>query len=312
LEYDLQRVTKLVDKDLYGILGVGKGADAQEIKKKYRELARKYHPDRNPSADAEARFKEISAAFAVLGDADKRRNYDEFGVDGLREGFDPDAARNYQRWAGQFGGVGGPGMGPGGGFGGFGDLDDLLGSLFGGGRGGFGGMGGRQRSRQRAPQNIERGVTVSLRQAVEGCEVQLADLGGKVKLPGGVSDGQKIRLAGRGGQGPGGRGDLILKVSLAIPGGYGRDGDDLTVDLPLTVAQACLGGPIEVPTPEGSLVKLNVPAGSQSGQRLRLRHKGAPKKGGGRGHLYARILVRVPVGDSDELSELVQGLEEFY
>ena len=125
----------MADKDLYRILGVDRKADAHQIKKRYRELARKYHPDRNPDPSAEAKFKEISAAFAVLGDEAKRKIYDEFGVDGLREGFDADSARNYQRWAGQFGGAG-PGMGGmGGGFGGFGDLDDLLGSLFGGGGG---------------------------------------------------------------------------------------------------------------------------------------------------------------------------------
>ena len=299
----------MADKDLYRILGVERSADAQHIKKRYRELAREFHPDRNPEPSAEARFKEISAAFAVLGDEAKRKVYDEFGVDGLREGFDADSARNYQRWAGQFGGVGPGTGGMGGGFGGFGDLDDLLGSLFGGG--GFGPRG-PQRQPQRESRSIERSVTISLRQALDGAELQLSELGGKVRVPPGVSDGQKMRLTGKGPMGPRGRGDVILKLAVAQPPGYERHGDNLQVDLPLTLSQAYFGGQLDVPTPEGALVKLNVPRQSQSGQRLRLRHKGMPMKGGGRGHLHVRLLVRVPGEGGEDLEALLRELDDFY
>ncbi len=308
------------DTDLYGILGVAKGADTDEIKKAYRKLARKYHPDRNPDDPAaEARFKEISAAHAVLSDARKRTLYDEFGPDGLREGFDPDAARNYQRWAGGFGGMGGGGgfnVG-GSGLGGFGDLDDLLGSLFGGNLGGnLGGMGGgfgrRGPQVQRKGRDVERRLTIPLRQAVDGGEVHLPGVGGNVKVPAGIADGQKIRLQGKGQAGPGGAGDLYLVVNVAIPPGYRAEGDDLTIDVPITVAQAVKGGPVDVPTPEGTTLTLKIPAGSQSGQRLRARNKGLPRRGGGRGHLFMQLQVRVPTGDDPALIELVEALDEHY
>lgn len=303
------------DKDLYGILGVDKSASADEIKKAYRTLARKHHPDRNPDdPSAEARFKEISAAHAVLSDAGKRKLYDEFGPDGLREGFDPDAARNYQRWAGQFGG-GGPGGftfgggGGGGGLGGFGDLDELLGGLFGGA---FGGGGRRPgpRMRQRG-RDVEGEITVSLRQAIEGAEVHLPDLGGNVRIPQGIGDGQKIRLTGRGQQGAAGAGDLYLTVNVATPPGYTREGDDLAIDVPITVAQAVKGGSVEVPTPEGTTLTIKIPAGSQGGRRMRIREKGVPTRSG-RGHMYVRLHIRVPTGDTPELLAAVEALDAFY
>ena len=294
-------------KDLYAILGVARGASAPEIKKRYHALAKEYHPDRNPDPAAETRFKEISAAFAVLGDEKKRKTYDEFGPNGLREGFDPETARNYQRFAGQFGGGGG-GFNMGGGLGGFGDLDDILGSLFGGAFGG----GSRGRRRQRRGRDVEQPVIISLRQAVEGTELNLTELAGTVRVPRGVTDGQKIRVSGKGMAGAGGHGDLFLLLSIATPPGCTRDGDDLTMELPLTVAQAVRGAEVEIPTPEGGRVKLKIAAGAQSGTRLRLRSKGMPTKGGKRGNLYVRIAVRVPTGDDPELLDLVDALEAHY
>ncbi len=292
-------------KDLYEILGVNRSADADQIKKRYRELARKYHPDRNDSPSAEARFKEISAAFAVLGDTTKRRTYDEFGADGLREGFDPEAARNYQRWSGQFGG-GGPNMGFGGGLGGFGDLEDLLGNLFGGGMGGFG------QPPSRPGRNVERRVTLSLRQAAEGGELPLAELGGQIKLPPGTFEGQKLRLSGRGEMGPRGRGDLLLHISITTPPGFERRGKDLHIDVPLTPLQAYGGSSVEVPTPEGSLMQIKVPAGSQGGRRLRIKKRGMLTGKAERGDLFFHLQVRLPEGEDPRIQELLQELESFY
>ena len=308
-------------KDLYTLIGVSRTADADEIKKAYRALAKQLHPDRNPGDKvAEERFKEVSAAFAVLGDEEKRKRYDEFGPDGLREGFDPDAARNYQRWARQAGagrgatagsaedpGFGGPqGFG---GFSGFGDFNDILGSL-------FGEMGGARRGRGRSAAakggDLEAEVTISLRQAVEGAELQLTELGGQVRVPGGVADGQKIRIAGRGHAGPAGRGDVILTVRVAPPLGFEVVDQDLVLDAPIRFSQAMLGASVQVPTPEGTTLTLKVPAGSQSGQRLRIKGRGMPLKGGERGDLFVRLLVRVPRTDDARAAELARELDAFY
>lgn len=288
-----------MSKDLYQILGVTKGADTAEIKRAYRELAKKLHPDRNPdNPQAEERFKEVSAAFAVLSDDKKRKLYDEFGADGLRQGFDPNAARNYQRWARP--GGGGFNFG-GGGLGGFGDLDDLLGGLFGGGR--------RTRPAQRGA-HAEAEAVISLRQALDGCELSVQ--GGTVRIPAGAADGQRIRVRGKGAPGPAGRGDLILTLKISAPPGFVRDGDDLSLDVPVRLKQAVLGDQVEVPTPDGSLIKLKVPAGTQSGKRARVRGRGMPTKTG-RGHFYARFMVRAPdASDDPAYLEALDLLDTYY
>jgi curved DNA-binding protein len=302
-------------RDLYALLGVPKTASADEIKKAYRELAKRYHPDRNPGDKAaEERFKEISAAHAVLSDDEKRRRYDDFGPDGLREGFDPDAARNYARWASQSGGRGAgpmggdPGFGGFGGFSGFGDLNDILGNL-------FGEMGGGRRGRARSQargSDVETEVTITLRQAVEGAEVALPELGGTVRVPPGIASGQKVRVSGRGQQGPLGPGDAIVAVRVAAPMGFELDGDDLVLDAPLKLSEAMLGASVQVPTPEGTTLSLKVPAGSQSGQRMRIRGRGMTRKGGERGELYVRLLVRVPRTDDERAAELARALDAYY
>lgn len=297
--------------DLYAVLGIPKTSTPEEIKKAYRELAKRYHPDRNPNDKAaEDRFKEVSAASTVLSDEGKRVLYDEFGADGLRDGFDPEAARNYRRWAGQPAGgrafdFGGGGAGPGGGFGGFGDLNDILGQMFGGG------ARGPARRAQRG-QDLESEITVSLRDALNGAELELPSVGGRVKLPAGLTDGQRIRLAGRGAEGPAGRGDLFLDVHVSPPYGFRREGEDLELDLPLTVSQAMLGAQVPVPSPDGGSLTLKIPGGTQSGQRLRLRGKGMPKKAGHRTDLYARVLIRVPKSDDPRAAELARELDSFY
>ncbi|MCA9546937.1 MAG: J domain-containing protein [Myxococcales bacterium] len=307
----------MANADLYGILGVGKDASAQDIKKAYRALANRYHPDKNPGDKAaEERFKQISGAYAVLGDDDKRKLYDEFGPDGLREGFDPEAARNYQRWAGggpggfrfDFGGGSpfGGGNPFGGGLGGFGNLDELLGGLFGG--------GGGPRMRPQRGAHVEGEVTISLRQALDGTEVPLRDQGGTARIPPGIAEGQKIRLAGLGQHGPAGRGDLYLSVLIAPPPGFTREDADLYFDLPLTVGQAVRGAKVELPNPEGGLVTISVPPGSQTGRKMRFKGKGVPTKDG-RGHLYVRLQVQAPAPPAQpdaRFEALLDELEGYY
>lgn len=308
----------MADKDLYAVLGLSKGASDTDIKKAYRKLARELHPDRNPdNPEAEERFKEVGHAYQVLSDPDKRKLYDEFGEIGLREGFDPDAYRQYQRWQHTGGSPGAQG-----GFrvedifggratGGQGfrfNLDDLFGGLGGAGAGGaepFGGFGGRRWSR--APQkgrDLESEVRIGFVEALKGTEREMSfSMPGsadghktlKVRVPAGVKDGDRIRLKGQGMPGPAGGepGNLVLTVHVQEHPHFWREDDDLHVNLPVTVIEAYRGAKVQVPTLEGE-VTLTIPPGTQSGQTLRLRGKGAPNKRGGRGDLFAHVHVRLP------------------
>jgi molecular chaperone DnaJ len=334
------------EDDLYGALGVGKDASADDIKKAYRKLARQYHPDRNQGdASAEERFKKISHAHDVLSDPEKRREYD--------------ASRT-------FGGRMPPGGGAGGGASGFGDFADIFGDMF--RRGG----GGTPPPPPKGA-DVEVDVTLSFEQAMNGAQIVVTadieetcgtcagsgaragtsprlcpdcrgrgvtgrDLGGfslgqtcprchgngtiiddpcptcggagavperkryPVKIPAGVKDGTRVRQAGKGQGGVrGGKpGDLIVITRVTPSRVFIRNGDDLSVDVPVTITEAALGAQIEVPTIDGR-VKLKVPAGSQDGRALRVPGKGAPKlKHSGRGDLIARLRVRVPEALSDE------------
>jgi curved DNA-binding protein len=305
-------------RDLYEILGVPRTAPPEEIRKAYRRLAKKYHPDMNPGdRKAEEKFKEITAAHEVLSDAKRRKLYDEFGPDALRTGFDEKAAEQYRQWK-QHGGR------PGqevpfdlgdfetvnvGGFGNY-DFGDLFGELF----------GGRRSPRRRGPvpragPDAEAEVDVDLRDAVRGAErdLRIEDRTLRVKIPAGVADGSRIRLGGQGGPGQDGgpAGDLYLVVRLRLPPSIRREGRDLYLELPLTVPEAALGGEVVLPTFEGP-VRLKIPAGSQSGRQLRLRGKGLPDlKGGERGDLYAVARIVLPE-ESDELRAAVKPLENLY
>jgi curved DNA-binding protein len=305
------------ERDLYDILGVPRAATADEIKKAYRRLAKKYHPDVNPGDKAaEERFKEVTAAAEVLSDPQKRSFYDEFGADSLRSGFDASKADAYRQWKRQ-------GAPPGGmpfDFGGFqevnvGDFGTFdFGSVF---EDLFGGRAGRGRARaaQQHGAHAEAEISVDLRDAVLGAERDVR-VGGKtlrVKIPKGVADGSSVRLSGQGAPGRhGGKaGDLYLRVKLRDHPWIKRDGKDLYLDLPVTVPEAVLGGEVMLPTFEGP-VRLRIPPGTESGKKLRLRGKGMPDlRGGDRGDLYATVRIVLPEPTA-ALEEAVKPLEDLY
>jgi molecular chaperone DnaJ len=364
------------ERDYYQVLGVPKNASASEIKKAYRKLAQQFHPDANPgNTDAEDRFKEISAAYDVLGDEERRVSYDkvrEMGASGFGPGF---------------AGAGAPGAGwPGGASAGWPpgagyqqvdfDLGDLLGGMF----GGAGRRGGRQARPQRGA-DLEKDVRVSFEQAMGGTTVPVRitgpapchtchgsgaapgtspvtcpECGGsgevavnqgffsmsqpcrrcrgngrivetpcptckgsgaerrtrtlKVKIPAGVRDGARIKLTGRGEPGPPGAhpGDLYVRVNVASDRTFGRRGDDLTIELPVSYPEAALGAHVQVPTLNGA-VTLKVPAGTPTGKTFRIKGKGAPKKSG-HGDLLVTVKVDVPGKLSREEKQLLKELQE--
>ncbi|MGD0526519.1 MAG: J domain-containing protein [Polyangiaceae bacterium] len=308
--------------DLYSVLGVAKGADADAIKKAYRKLAGKLHPDKNPgNKKAEETFKKVNHAYDVLGDAKKRKLYDEFGEDGLREGFDPERVRNYRDWsARQGGGRSGGGM-PGGFPGGQTvDLEDLFSQAGQGGGGGFGDLFGdmmNRSRRQRGPvkgPDLESEVTIDFASAVRGATLELHPQGTgggpvTVRIPAGADEGSRVRIPGQGGASPSGgaKGDLVLTIHVTPHPHFRREGDDLHLDLPLTLGEAYHGARIKVPTLDGA-VTLKVPEHTQSGGVLRLRGKGVSKKGRPAGDLYVHFLVQVPTDASPEVAKLIDEL----
>jgi curved DNA-binding protein len=296
--------------DYYAALGVERGASADEIKKAYRRLAQKYHPDVSKEPEAEARFKEIAEAYQTLKDPEKRAAYDELGQRPQGEEFrpPPDWARQHAGGEGQFS---------------FEDVDfaDLF-SRFGarGGRGGFAGAGGAMPG-----QDFEVAAQISIEDAYRGTtlEMQLSmpeyDEQGRVRrvprnvkarIAPGAIDGQRLRLPGRGGKGfHGGRdGDLYLDISLKPHALYRATGHDLYVDLPLAPWEAALGASVEVPTPGGA-VNLKVRPGTSSGQKLRMAGRGLPMPRGGAGDLYAVPQVVVPPQLSERERELYGELQ---
>ena len=302
-------------RDLYKVLGVARDVEADALKKAYRKLARRHHPDVNPGDKAsEDKFKEISEAYDVLSDPTKRRNYDEFGEVALQGGFDAEQARRAREAFGaRFGGgaEGGPQFGGGEPFE-FGDLDDLL------GRFGFGGRGGAGRAAGLRGSDLQAQLELDFLEAAKGGEKRLTlGLGGEagrprsqtltVRIPPGVADGGRIRLRGKGAPGLGGGppGDLWATVRVRPHPVFRREGRNLIVDVPLTIGEAIRGAKIEVPTLDGRAT-LTVPPGTDSGQKLRLRGKGIAAPGGGApGDLYVVIQIRVPKQlDADALEKL--------
>ncbi|RZB19803.1 J domain-containing protein [Streptomyces sp. F001] len=289
-------------RDFYEVLGVPRTADRDEIQRAYRSLARKYHPDINKDPSAEERFKEINEAFSVLSDPEQRARYDRFGEDFRK------VPEDWEERVGAGAGAGGgfrwaTGGGPRVRYGttGFGeegvDFEDLFGSFFG---------AGRMRV-QGADQEAELPLTVE--EAYRGGRrtVTLAGPSGQrryeVDVPAGVTDGQRIRLAGQGGRGSGDApaGDLYLRVRIQPHPVFRLEGRDVHVQLPITPWEAALGATVPVPTPSGATAKVTVPAGSSSGRRLRLRGEGMPGPRGTGGDLYAELRIMVPprLGDRE-------------
>ena len=349
----------MAKRDYYEVLGVGKAATEDEIKKAYRKLAREYHPDKNPGdKQAEERFKEISVAHDVLTDPSKRKLYDEFGLEGLQAGFDPARAREYKRWSESGHGFSFRREGPleGFGFGGSGgrsrrraaeeedeerSFADIIEQLFGAGAA----TGATPRTTRGG--DLEHPIEVDFLDALRGTKTAVTvrrpapcaqcrgsgrqgmractRCGGTgtveqreqltVKIPAGVGDGTRVRVKGKGGVGRGGAaaGDLYFIVKVRPHPLLRRDGKDLTIEVPITVGEAIRGATIAVPTPDGT-VRLKVPRGSQSGQRLRLSGRGVPDpKGGAPGDLYVRLMVQVPAdGAADRLKDAVEALEGAY
>jgi len=296
---------------------VSRDASEEEIRKAYRKLAAKLHPDKNPGdKKIEARFKAINRAYHALVDTEKRKAYDEFGEDALREGFDAEAARAYRRAAGAGGGVRFRRGTPGGGFEEIftsENIGDLFGDLF--GRGAAAGTG-RGAPRQRAGMkgsDVASEVTVDFVSALRGAELklQLQDGGEEVtvRIPAGAGDGDRVRVPGHGAPGlfGGPNGDLVLTIRVKPHPFFERDGLDLYLDLPVTIGEAFRGAKVRVPTPHGDVV-LTVPKHAQSGQVVRLEGKGVKRKNT-QGALYVRFLVKLPDVDTPETQKAVEALE---
>jgi molecular chaperone DnaJ len=365
-------------KDFYEILGVKRTASEDEIKKAYRKLARKWHPDVNPGRkEAEQKFKEISQAYDCLGNKEKRKLYDEFGAEGLQSGFDAEKARQYKQWgafqqqqARQSGGE------P---FGRYQRYEDIFGDLF-----GFGGGPSGASAETVAGRDIEHEMTIDLLSALKGFETNLAmqkpitcteckgsgtdpkapmstctacggsgrlnvaqgpmqftkacprckghgqmgkpcsQCGGsgqligketiRVTIPQGVKEGSKVRVAGKGEPGfyGGPPGDLYLIIHIEPHPILRREEDNLFMEVPVTVREAILGGTITIPTVEGE-VNLKVPAGSQSGQTLKLKGRGAINpKTKQRGDLMVKLVVKVPKTEDREILEAVRKMDRYY
>ncbi len=284
-------------RDLYQILGVGRTASDADLRQAHRRLAKQFHPDLNPDdPKASDRFKEVAAAYAILGDPDKRARYDRGEIDenGNERGFAGFGAQSGTRGHDA-------GFGSGGGFHfrtgptGFGGLDDLLSGLFGGGRSGPDAAGPDDLSSIRGgDRNYD--LKIGFTEAVRGCTRRLTlDDGGAidVNLPQGLKDGQVLRLRGRGAMGIGGRGDAHVRVTVSAHPFFRRDGNDIQLDVPLSLAEAVRGSQIEVPTVWGR-VKLTVPRGVSSGRILRLRGKGVPFGEDQRGDQLVRLMIALP------------------
>jgi DnaJ-class molecular chaperone len=302
-------------RDPYEVLGVQRGASAAAIKSAYRKLAKKHHPDANKNdPKSAARFSEINSANEIVGDEDKRKQFDRGEIDAEGkprfQGFPGGDPRTRGRGAPSGGGFESfsfrTGGGPGGVEGGAG-FEDILKSMFGGGA--RGGSTTFDESPFGADLDLSVAMTVSLEESVKGGEKRVRLPTGKelnVRIPAGVTAGQQIRLKGQGETAPGHPpGDLLITIGIAPHAFFKVDGSDLRVDLPITLYEAVLGAKVRVPTLNGA-VELSIPKNTSSGRTFRLKGKGLPKAGGGSGDLYFTTRIMLPDGNDAELEALMQ------
>jgi len=283
-------------RSLYDVLGVPSDADDAEIRAAYRRLAKRWHPDFNPgNPEAERRFKEISAAYEILGDPEKRRRYDRGEIDeeGRERAFRPRGdGFGFRHDASGAGGFG------------FSGIDDIIDEIFGARRGGFSGFGGTGGFGRGA--DLETTVALDFVEAVRGGRKRVRLSDGRmvdIDVPPGTESGTVLRLRGMGAPGPGGRGDLHVRIEVRPHARFERRGKDIWVEVQVPLEVAVLGGRVRVPTVDGD-VMLAVPAGSSSGTVLRLRGKGVPERTGARGDQFVRLMVEVP--KDGELARLLR------
>ena len=284
-------------KDPYKVLGVPRSADADTIRKAFKKLARKYHPDINKDPSAEARFKEINTAYGVIGDEEKRKQWDRFGEASTRPGFDPNM---FGRGGVNMGGAGGD----------FGNLDDFFSSLF----------GEQRHTASRSRRGVDQKVayTIDFMDVVKGAQhtLRVPRQGGSsdsvsFRVPPGFESGKRLRLKGQGLPPPqgGACGDLHVEITVRPHPILRRDGDDLEMDVPLTILEAMAGTQITVPTPTGN-VKVKVPPQVTPGQRLRIKGRGIQKRVPG--HLYLILLPTPPKTDQEDVLAAAKRLDEAY
>lgn len=286
-------------KDYYKVLGVERDIDQADLKKTYRKLARKYHPDVSKETNAEERFKEVNEAYEVLGDAEKRASYDDLGANWQNgQSFNPPPG-----WEGgfdhnQFGGGGQAGAG----------FSDFFESMFSGGGAGFQQGGFGQQQQRRKPPAETMNLSVDLEDVFAGTNKRIRLPNGKtieVKIPKGIDDGKKIRLSGKASNG----GDLHLKINIKKHAAYRLEGKDIYLDLPIAPWEAALGSSITIDTLAGKL-KLKVPEGSSSGKKMRIKGRGLPKVAGLSGDQYVVLQIVTPPADNDDKKDFYSEMEE--
>lgn len=309
------QVTNMAKQDYYQQLGVARDASQDDIKKAFRKLAMQFHPDRNPTPEAEEKFKEYNEAYAVLSDPEKRKQYDMFGAEGFGQRYSQEDIFQQFDFRNVFKDMG---------FGGGQDGVDL-GSLFGGGRqrgrqggrGGFNPFGGGQHAQPMQGRDAEMPLVVSFFEAYHGAEREVAIQGQggvetiRVRVPKGVTQDAKLRVRGKGHSGGGGgpAGDLLLKVDIAAHPHFRFVGEELETDTALALTDAILGMTVDIETPDGQTQSVRIPPGTNHGQKLRLRGKGFPKRDGAFGDLFVKVAVRMPKELTDEQRSHVEALK---